>query len=352
MNGLDVLLSAPTLPYAGARVGLLAHAASVDMQGVHAVQRLQSRKEWNLTKLFSPEHGFFGKGAAGEIIHSGIHPVFGLPIYSLYGEHRRPPAEWLADLDLMVVDLQDLGVRCYTYASTLYHVLHVCAETGVPVMVLDRPTPLEGIVDGPDLDPQLKSFVGMIDLPLVYGFSQGPLARHLQKTEPGLAKLHLTVVDATSGAHRLPWHPPSPAIVSRASALLYPMTVWCEAIPEVDVDRGGPLSFQIWSMPDLNARKLVETLTLSGVEVQTGTGPKGWPALLFSVTEPGEYQPVTNALRLLNALCNDLGADRLFSVPGARPEFFDQLMGSRIPRVNLTKREEVVPGAGVEPARQ
>jgi len=334
MYGLDLLLARDRLPHKRARVGLLAHAASVDAAGVHAVERLLTRPEWTLNKLFSPEHGFFGVGAAGEPIHSGIHPRFGLPIFSLYGEHRSPPAEWLEDLDLMVIDLQDLGVRCYTYASTLQNMLRACASVRLPVMVLDRPTPLAGIVDGPPLDPALRSFVGQIDLPLVYGLSHGPLATHLQQTDPELGPLALEVIEADDVRH-LPWHPPSPAIVSRAAAELYPLTVWCEAVPDVDVDRGGPASFQIWSMPDFNATVLAKQLELPGVHVRCGTGPRGWPALCFTRDRSRPYLPVTAALRLLTALRDQLGSERLFAAPGARPEFFDHLMGNAGPRREL-----------------
>jgi len=331
MYGLDLLLNRTKLPHQKARVGLLAHAASVDSKGIHAVQRLLSRSDWRLSKLFSPEHGFFGVGAAGEIILSGKHPLYGLPIFSLYGEHQTPPPDWLDDLDLMVIDLQDLGVRCYTYASTLQNILQACAKKFLPVMVLDRPTPLSGVVDGPPLDTALRSFVGQIDLPLVYGLSQGPLARHLQHTDPELRNLSLEVVDA-GDVSGLPWHPPSPAIVSRAAAELYPLTVWCEAIPDVDVDRGGPRSFQIWSMPDLNAEALASTLELPGLKLQASIGPRGWPALAFTRIASRPYLPVTAAMQLLTCLRDEFGPERLFNLTGARPDFFDKLMGNSSPR--------------------
>ncbi len=329
MFGLDVLLTRPKLPRQGARTGLLAHAASLDLNGVHAAKRIQERGEWRLQRLFSPEHGFHGKGAAGEIIPTQTHPDFHLPIFSLYGETRTPPPEWLEDLDLMVIDLQDLGIRCYTYASTLQNVLRACAAADLPVLVLDRPTPLAGIVDGPDLDPQFRSFVGQIDLPLVYGLSQGPLALHLQKTDPKLHRLQLEVISASAPSRDLPWHPPSPAIGSPESARLYPLTVWCEAIPEVSVDRGGPRSFQIWAMPDLNPDPLIPKLQQPGLHVESGHSEKeGWPALCFRLDPEADWKPMTAAIQLLTALRDQLGAERLFACPGARPAFFDKLMGT------------------------
>lgn len=326
MTGIDTLLAHPTLPRPGANIGLLAHAASLTHDGEHTAHALNRRPEWTLTRLFSPEHGFFSTGAAGEKIEAAHHADLNLPIHSLYGKYRSPPPEWLEDLDLLVIDLQDLGVRCYTYASTLQNVLHAAAETACPVLVLDRPTPLAGITDGPNLDPALRSFVGQIPLPLVYGLSQGPLARCLQKTDPRLQTLHLTVIPADTASESV-WYPPSPGLPSRTSAMLYPLTVWCEAIPEVSVDRGGRRSFQLWAMPDLKPEALLNTLRLEGVNAAPAISPEEWPAVQFTLNgQP--YFPVRNAVRLLTALRDQLGTARLFHAEGARPEFFDKLMGT------------------------
>ncbi|MCC5844043.1 MAG: DUF1343 domain-containing protein [Verrucomicrobia bacterium] len=333
MNGIDTLLARPALPRPGANAGLLAHAASRTRTGEHSANALARRRDWRLTRLFSPEHGFFGNGAAGEIIDSARHPDLDLPIHSLYGEHRSPPPEWLKDLDLLVIDLQDLGVRCYTYASTLQNVLLVAADVGCPVMVLDRPTPLEGITDGPGLDPALRSFVGQIDLPLVYGLSQGPLALHLHRTDPRLKALELCVIPAENSPNP-PWHPPSPGIPNRTAALVYPVTVWCEAVPQVSVDRGGPRSFHLWAMPDLNPGPVIDILSLEGLDATVTKSQENWPGILF--TPNGEpYAPVRNAVRLLTALRDQLGTDRLFRHPDARPDFFDKLMGTASVRAAL-----------------
>ncbi|MCC5851123.1 MAG: DUF1343 domain-containing protein [Verrucomicrobia bacterium] len=342
MFGLDVLLARPAIPLPHGRpktrVGLLAHAASRDLNGVHAAHRLMEKPDWQLLRLFSPEHGFHGTGAAGEIIHSQTHPELNLPIHSLYGDTRTPPPEWLEGLDLMVIDLQDLGIRCYTYASTLQNVLLACASAKLPVLVLDRPTPLAGIVDGPDLDPRFRSFVGQIDLPLVYGLSQGELARHLQQHDPRLKYLDLEVISATLPSHELPWYPPSPAIGSPQSARLYPLTVWCEAIPDVSVDRGGARSFQIWAMPDLEPDVLIPKLQQPGLRIESGRSEKeGWPALCFHLDPLADWKPVTTATHLLTQLRNQLGPDRLFAHPGARPEFFDKLMGTDQIRLQIKK---------------
>ncbi|MDA3873889.1 MAG: DUF1343 domain-containing protein [Kiritimatiellae bacterium] len=341
MSGLHRLLQLDSLPMAGAKVGFLGHHASVTPDGTHAVDALRQRSEWSLTRLFSPEHGFFGKAAAGEQVDDSLHPHWQLPVHSLYGETRSPKPEWLEDLDVMVIDLQDLGVRCYTYGSTLQNVLHACAKASLPVMVLDREIPLAGVVDGPMLDPDLKSFVGQLPLPLVYGQSQGELARTLKSLEPELASLDLTVLDGLPSYPPSTWITPSPAIVSRESACLYPLTVWSEAIANVWVDRGGPLSFQCWAMPDLTG-KVVETMAssmqLPGIRVtpKRFETPNGtWHGFHFQRNSAAPLLPVTAAIHLLSTLRDHLGSDRLFAPPASRPDFFDQLMGSRSVRDQL-----------------
>jgi uncharacterized protein YbbC (DUF1343 family) len=334
MSGLDALLAMKEYPMPGCRIGFLGHHASVDRVGTHAVQRLLDDGNWRIERLFSPEHGFFGKAAAGEHVENRLHPEWQLPVFSLYGEHRSPPPEWLDGLDLMIVDLQDLGVRCYTYASTLLLMMRACAAINLPMWILDRPTPLAGIVDGPGLDPACESFVGMIDLPLVFGRSQGDLAEWLQTHHSELRNLNLRVFRDPEMGGEARWIPPSPAIVSRDSARLYPVTVWCEAIPEVAVDRGGPDSFQIWTMPDFPEKLLKRPPQFKGMDARPWQN-REWPGLRFRIHDPNSYRPLENAIRLLCAIRDEMGADRLFSNPGARPVFFDQLMGTGETRKQL-----------------
>jgi len=324
--GLDQLLAEVPEGWRGARLGLLAHAASVDAHGVHAADRLAAHPDLRLLRLFGPEHGFFGAGAAGEKVGNQRHPRLGLPIHSLYGATRTPPPEWLGDLDVLLIDVQDIGVRCYTYASTLENVLGACARAGVAVGVLDRPIPLGGVRDGPMLDPSQRSFVGQVDLPFVYGLTPGDLAVWL-KRHHGWHGLDLTVLrgDGAEGA----WVKPSPGIVSRDAARLYPLTVWCEAIPGVSVDRGGERSFQVWGMEGLPAADLAESLRIPGLRIfasgLVGDG-KPLPALGFAVEGP--FRPAAAAVLFLAALRDRMGCGRLFGAEGARPWFFDRLWGS------------------------
>ena len=160
--GVEQLLAAPPAEWMGSRIGLVTHAASLCSDGRHAAAVLAAHPEVDLRVLFAPEHGFAATAGAGEKVGDMVHATLGLPIRSLYGEFRKPTPEMLSDVDVLVVDLQDLAVRCYTYASTLDLVLEAASEAGLPVVVCDRPLPVPGLVDGPMLDPACASFVGRV----------------------------------------------------------------------------------------------------------------------------------------------------------------------------------------------
>jgi len=338
VSGLDRLLQFDGFPEKGSRVGLLCHHASVSQDGTHLIDHVCRRRDWTPKCIFSPEHGFTGDAAAGEPVPDGIHPSARIPVYSLYGETRSPREKWLEPLDWVVTDLKDLGVRCYTYASTLMEMMRACARAGVGVLVLDRSTPLAGIQDGPDLEDSCKSFVGQIPLPLVYGLSQGKLAAALQENVPELKHLRLRVLpDLPEAAHD--WIPPSPAIVSPESACCYPITVWSEAIPGVWVDRGGEGSFQIWAMQDFPERAF-EDKEMYGYRVtkQRVATPQGeWPGLHFCSLPGKKLRPVSLAHWILKTLVATLGPERLFQSEGSRPEFFDQLAGTTSWRTCLSQ---------------
>ena len=333
--GLDHFLQNPPERFRHRPLGLLGHAASVTADLTHAAEAVAGHPDLDLVRLFGPEHGFFGKALHGEKVEDGRHPALDLPVFSLYGEHRTPPDEWLEGLSALLIDFQDLGVRCYTYASTLENVLGVCARIGLPVVVLDRLPPLHRVVDGPGLDPELRSFVGQIDLPFVYGKSTGELAVWLKEAHGW--ELDLTVIEDEGKART--WVPPSPAIPSVAAAQLYPVTVWCEAVPDVTVDRGGDRSFQVWGMQGLDPEQLAVQVAGNGlIAVPTTAMLEGRSVPAVSLTVTGKFFPAQAAVRLLGGVAQQFGVDRLFDEPGARPEFFDQLWGSRSVRQALQAR--------------
>lgn len=310
------------------------------MQATSTTGRLKKYFPDRLRALYSAEHGFFGDVAPGVRTDSAWHPFWNCPIHSLYGEHRKPTAEMLEGIDVMVIDLCDIGVRCYTYLATLKNTLEACAQAGISVIVLDRPLPLGGVLDGPMRKPEFSSFVAPINVPLCHAMTPGECALWIKRSEGLDVSLEVMKLLDWSHESREPWPnfvPPSPAIRSWDSALMYPMTVFTEAYPAVDCDRGGALSFRIIGAPWMNQNALIGDLKpglLScGVEMRPyryvpvdgkyrGVALDG---ILFSVGNPSAFYPVTAGVLILTALMQRHG-EKVLS--GGRDEWFDKLNGS------------------------
>lgn len=325
----------------GARVGLVAHPASRTSEGEHSAEALR-RRGVRLTALFGPEHGFFGRGAAGEEVADGRHAEWGIPIHSLYGATRTPTPEMLAEVDAVVFDLQTIACRAYTYGSTLRLLMETCASAGKRLIVADRPDPLMLTPpDGPMLSPDCESFVGFLPVPFCHGMTPGELAVHLQRVLR-LESLDLKVArcEGLSRGMELAemfpvWHAPSPAIVSLENALCFPMNVFFEALPAVDHARGTPLAFLRAGVFALDLAPLAAVLP-EGVEATAaeyvdahGAGRRG---LRFRVADPRRYHPARAAWALWSAMAEAFGGwSALWASEGARPEWFDKLWGTRKP---------------------
>lgn len=261
----------------GRRVGLVAHAASVTLDGRHALDVLRAAGV-DVVRVFAPEHGLRGRAAAGEAVASGVDAASSLPVVSLYGERTRPRLSDLAGLDALVVDLQDAGVRFYTYASTLLLCLDAAAEAGVELVVLDRPNPLGGErVEGPWSDARdavPASLTNMTPGPLVHGLTLGELARFANAARARPARL--TVVTLRGWKRSMlwadtgrPWIAPSPNLRSAEAALVYPGVALLEAT-NVSEGRGTRTPFLLFGAPWLtraDTRVMSATLehTLAGV---------------------------------------------------------------------------------------
>jgi uncharacterized protein YbbC (DUF1343 family) len=186
----------------GRRVGIVANHTSV-IGKEHLVDSLLSRGV-NVIKIFSPEHGFRGSADAGASVESGKDERTGIPVISLYGQKQKPVPKDLEGIDVMVYDIQDLGVRFYTYISTMHYVMEACAENGIPLIILDRPDPNGHYTDGPVLEPEFRSFVGMHPIPVVYGMTAGELAQMING-EGWLAnsvKCDLTIIKCMGIQHQ------------------------------------------------------------------------------------------------------------------------------------------------------
>lgn len=224
---------------------------------VHLVDYLISR-EVNVTKVFAPEHGFRGTADAGEHVESGKDKTTGLPVVSLYGTSKKPKPEQLQDVDVLIFDIQDVGVRFYTYISTLHYIMEAAAETGKPVWVLDRPNPNGFYVSGPVLkEKKYKSFVGMHPIPVVHGLTVGELAKMIngEKWLEGQLTCDLKVIEVEGYTHNdlytLPIAP-SPNLKNMRAVYLYPGLGLFEGTV-VSVGRGTDWPFEVFGHPNLQA---------------------------------------------------------------------------------------------------
>ena len=237
--GIDVLEQSGFRAIDGKRVGLLTHPAGLNRRGESSIDVLRRAKNVRLVALFGPEHGIYGNEKANIPIDDKIDPHTGLPVYSLYGKYRKPTAKMLVGLDALVIDLQDVGVRSYTYVSCMRYAMEACFENGVEVVILDRPNPLGGLkIDGPPLDREWRSYVGAFHVPYVHGLTIAELAR-IAKHTPGCMETpehirkngKLTVIpmrgwrrDMLWTKTGLRWVPTSPYIPDLSAVLGYAMT--------------------------------------------------------------------------------------------------------------------------------
>lgn len=255
----------------GKRVGLVVNQTSTINQ-THLVDSLLQIGV-NVVTIFAPEHGFRGDHSAGAHIKNDIDPKTGITITSLYGNNKKPNAEIMKNLDIVVFDIQDVGVRFYTYISTMHYVMEACAENNVLFMVLDRPNPNGHYVDGPILDLAFKSFVGMHPVTLVHGMTVGEFAGMINKEgwlKDGKA-CKLIVVKCTNYSHQsryiLPIRP-SPNLPTMQSIYLYPSLGLFEGT-NVSVGRGTPTPFEILGRPDCKALSYTFTpINIPGVADQ------------------------------------------------------------------------------------
>ena len=319
--GLERVQADKGAPLRGRRVGLLGHAASVAADGRHAIDVLRGAGV-DVVRLFGPEHGLRGLAAAGQEVAGGVDAASGLPVVSLYGARTKPSAEDLRGLDVLVVDLQDAGVRFYTYASTMLLCLEAAAEAGVEVVVLDRPNPLGGErVEGPERDPATAfSLVSVAPGPLVHGLTLGEMAKlaNSRRAKPG----RVSVVpmsgwnrEMTWGDTGRPWVNPSPNLRSAEAAIAYPGTCLLEATNATE-GRGTEAPFLLVGAPWVKAEAVAREAATPGFALEptvftpeasaAAPQPKHLGArchgLRVRVTDAAAARPFVLGLRLLIAL--------------------------------------------------
>ncbi|MCU7553221.1 DUF1343 domain-containing protein [Alteromonas sp. ASW11-19] len=293
-------------------------------------------KNINVVSVMAPEHGFRGNRGAGEVIDDGVDPDTGIPVLSIYGANKKPTAAMLANVDMLIFDIQDVGARFYTYISTLHYVLEAAAEQAVPVIVLDRPNPHIASVDGPVRAPDFASFVGVDPLPVLHGMTVGELAK-MMKGEGWISsadKLDLQVVPVANYHRNATWSlpvPPSPNLPNDLAIRLYPSLCFFEGTA-VSIGRGTAWPFQLIGhhrVPLGDTRVVPES-------VPAAPSPKLAGEQLFAtrLTQPPETG--LDLAYLLSAYRAFAEAQQPFFT---RPDFFDKLAGTDALRQAILRGE-------------
>jgi len=233
------------------KVGVVGNQTSM-IKNTHLVDSLLSLRI-DIVKVFSPEHGFRGNADAGEKVKNVIDEKTGLPIISLYGGNRKPHKKQLEGVDILLFDIQDVGARFYTYISTLHYVMEAATESGIPLIVLDRPNPNGHYVDGPIREEKFKSFVGMHPIPIVHGMTMGEYSKMITGEKWIAENCDLTVIEMENYTHDMSYDlpiKPSPNLPNARAVNLYPSLCLFEGT-NISVGRGTEYPFQHFGAPYL-----------------------------------------------------------------------------------------------------
>ncbi|RPI72925.1 MAG: DUF1343 domain-containing protein [Ignavibacteriales bacterium] len=350
LTGADVLLRDHLDLLKGKSSGIVTNHTAILNNGTHLVDTLNNLDQIKITALFGPEHGIRGISAAGEEIESRTDIPTGIPVYSLYGKDKKPTKEMLKNVDLLIYDIQDVGVRFYTYISTMFYVLQAAAENNISLIILDRPNPIDGVtIEGPVISEDLKSFVGIAPIPVRYGMTSGELANYF--SGEGLLgnnlKADLTIIKMESWTREkyyndydFPWVPPSPNIPDFQSALVYPGTCLLEGT-NISEGRGTKHPFTTIGAPFIKSEELINELkknNLSGVELSpvsftpvviagTAEHPKYKNELchgiFIKVTKKEKFKGFEFGIKLLSALV------KLYPDTFKFNPYFDKLSGDK-----------------------
>ncbi|MEC3608584.1 exo-beta-N-acetylmuramidase NamZ family protein [Bacillus glycinifermentans] len=321
--GIEVLMNKKNM-LKGKKVGLITNPTGVDAKLNSSIDLLHQDPDIELTALFGPEHGVRGDAQAGDKVDSYIDEKTGLPVYSLYGNTKKPTPEMLKNVDVLLFDIQDVGTRFYTYIYTMAYAMEAAKENDIPFIVLDRPNPLGGIkVEGPVLDPNYSSFVGRYPIPLIHGMTAGELAQLFN--EEFKIGADLTVVKMKGWKRRmsfedtgLPFVLPSPNMPTVDTAIVYPGMGLIEGT-NISEGRGTTKPFELIGAPYIKSTELAEklnSLKLSGVRFRaasfTPTFSKHQNKLCHGVelyvTNRSAFQPVKTGISIIKTI-HDLYPD-------------------------------------------
>lgn len=361
--GIEQLLAAPLPLLKGKRLGLLCNQAATDCSFRHSRDLLMAAFPGQLTCLFSPQHGFFAEKQDNMVESDhGRDPLSDLPVFSLYGETRQPTAAMMDQIDVVLVDMVDVGTRVYTFMYTMAYMLEAAAAAGKAVVVLDRPNPIGGeMIEGNILEEGFRSFVGRYPLPMRHGLTLAELALLFNSHFQIGAELHVVKMNGWRRAMffpdcKLPWLFPSPNMPTYGTALVYPGQVIWEGT-NISEGRGTALPFELFGAPFLDQQDILKRLAdtpLPGVFLRPlefePTFHK-WQnqvcrGFQLHVTDPLSYRPYRTTLALLQAVFSLYPDSFAYAQPPYEYEYdilpVDLILGSRRLRQALEEGEEIM----------
>ena len=349
ITGLEIILEHFPASLKGKRIGILCHAPSITSDFSHITDLFSRRNDCKLAAIFGPQHGIHGQTQDNMIEwKSEKHSVYKIPCYSLYGEHRKPTPEMLNEIDVLIIDLQDVGARLYTYIWSVKLCIEACSEKGVPILLLDRPNPIGRIgFDGPVLKKEYFTFVGGASIPLCHRMTIGEMALWIKEKYYPESNLDIVWMknwkrSSLFSDTGLPWVLPSPNMPTQQTAIVYPGTVLIEAL-NLSEGRGTTIPFELFGAPFIDSDKLKKNLDARNIKgcafrihdfIPTFHKFKGenCNGIQIHVTDIDLFRPVGTALEILDAIIETSGVDSLkFNLPPYEYEYnlmpFDILSG-------------------------
>ena len=359
LTGADILLSDSLDLVTNKNVGIVTNHTGLLSNGTHIVDTLNSLNQVNVVVLFGPEHGIRGDAPDGHSISDGKDSKTGIQVYSLYGKTKKPTKEMLKNVDILVFDIQDIGARFYTYISTMFFAMQAAVENNIPILILDRPNPINGIrVEGPIIQEGFKSFVGIANIPIMHGMTIGELALFFNeenllndnlKADLKIIKMQNWTRNMYFDETGLTWVNPSPNMTSLETALLYPGLCLIEGT-NISEGRGTPTPFLNIGAPFINSDSLISKLNSYKLEGISYSKINFTPVEIPNMASKpkfekencnGIYFTITDRQKL-NSL--KLGLVLIYSIMKLNPNDFsfressiDRLYGSSNLRTMLTK---------------
>ena len=363
VTGLESILNEFPAKLKGKRIGILCHAPSITKDFEHITDIFFQRNDCKLTAIFGPQHGIHGQTQDNMIEwQSQRHPIFDIPLYSLYGQHRKPTPEMLYGIDIFLIDLQDVGARLFTYIWTVKLCIQACAEAGIQVWILDRPNPIGRLpFDGPVMKKEFFTFVGGASIPLCHRMTLGEMALWIKEKYYPDCDLNIEWMknwnrSSLFSETGLPWVLPSPNMPTLQTAMVYPGTVLIEAL-NLSEGRGSTIPFELFGAPFIDSEKLKKNLKTRNIEGCAFRIHDFIPTfhkycgelcygLQIHITDVNRFKPVGTALEIFDAIIETSKPNTLkFNLPPYEYEYslmpFDILSGDSGMRELLISRQNI-----------